>query len=267
MRKSFLIIATVVITFCLTAFGFIYHDNPEPVQRALSCNKTVENNHFENIISDHAEPEFSLDVGPRFITRITKAQLSQAKQIVDLVPEKATRGIESFWSTRIVFRTHEADAEFEKGDGNELNAAQLTLLQSADYSTNFCIEAYCKRRNPESGQLEIQCFVVYVTVIPEQEAEYESGHDSLLKFLKDNSREAIVAVPREKLEPGKVYFTVNKNGTIENVKVVSDSGFGSVDEKMVELISNMPGKWRPAQNSIGEKVDQELVLFYGGDDC
>lgn len=268
MKKSILIISAVAITFCLTAFGFIYRDNPEPVKKELSCKKaTVLDLYLDDIFSDYAEPEFALNVGPRFITRITKDKLREAKQIIDLVPSKATKGIESFWSTRIVFRTNEADAEFEKGDGNDLTDAQISLLQSAGYSTNFCIEAYCKRKNPETGKKEIQCFVVYVSVIPEQEAEYESGHESLLKYLKDNSREALADVPREKLESGKVFFTVTRNGTIDNVKVITDSGYESVDEKMVELISNVPGGWRPARNSIGEKVDQELVLFYGADDC
>jgi hypothetical protein len=33
------------------------------------------------------------------------------------------------------------------------------------------------------------------------------------------------------------------------------------------MITNMPGKWNPATNSKGEKVDQELVFFFGRQGC
>jgi hypothetical protein len=32
---------------------------------------------------------------------------------------------------------------------------------------------------------------------------------------------------------------------------------------MTELITNFPGTWEPAENSKGEKVDQELVVSFG----
>ncbi|MEL7004495.1 MAG: hypothetical protein AAFN93_17440 [Bacteroidota bacterium] len=56
---------------------------------------------------------------------------------------------------------------------------------------------------------------------------------------------------------------VTKNGTLENVRLTATSGYPSVDELMVELIDSLPAKWNPAENSEGEKVDQELVFFFG----
>ncbi|MEL7004496.1 MAG: hypothetical protein AAFN93_17445 [Bacteroidota bacterium] len=58
-------------------------------------------------------------------------------------------------------------------------------------------------------------------------------------------------------------FTVTKNGTLENVRLTATSGYPSVDELMVELIDSLPAKRNPAENSEGEKVDQELVFFFG----
>ena len=39
------------------------------------------------------------------------------------------------------------------------------------------------------------------------------------------------------------------------------------DNKMIELITKTPGLWIPAENSRGEKVDQELVLSFGMVGC
>jgi hypothetical protein len=36
---------------------------------------------------------------------------------------------------------------------------------------------------------------------------------------------------------------------------------------MIELISNSPGKWKPAENSVGEKVNQKLVFSFGMMGC
>ena len=67
----------------------------------------------------------------------------------------------------------------------------------------------------------------------------------------------------DKLQPAKLYFTVSKEGMIENVRLDRTSNFPAVDETMIELITNAPGKWIPAENSKGEKVDQELVVSFG----
>jgi hypothetical protein len=32
---------------------------------------------------------------------------------------------------------------------------------------------------------------------------------------------------------------------------------------MMELIQMTPGQWQPAENELGEKVDQELVVSFG----
>jgi hypothetical protein len=36
---------------------------------------------------------------------------------------------------------------------------------------------------------------------------------------------------------------------------------------MAELIANTSGEWIPAENAQGEKVEQELVLFFGSMGC
>ena len=110
-------------------------------------------------------------------------------------------------------------------------------------------------------------YVYYLTVIPEKEAAYASGHDALIAYLKENSKDKTAIIKEDKLQPGKVNFTITKNGTIANVKLTSTSGYTSVDKALIELITYMPEKWDPATNSKREKVDQELVFFFGLAGC
>jgi len=83
----------------------------------------------------------------------------------------------------------------------------------------------------------------------------------------ENSKEKTAIIKRDKLQPGRVSFTVTKDGAIKNVKLTSTSGYTSVDKTLVELITKMPKKWKPATNSKGDKVDQELVFFFGVAGC
>ena len=89
----------------------------------------------------------------------------------------------------------------------------------------------------------------------------------IFDYLKVNSKDKTAIIKRDKLQPGKVRFTVTKEGSISNVKMISTSGYVSVDETLVELIKTIPGKWNPATNAEGEKVDQELIFLFGLEGC
>ena len=56
-------------------------------------------------------------------------------------------------------------------------------------------------------------------------------------YLKDKSFEARANVQVDNLQPAKLYFTVTKTGTIENVKLDRSSNYLDVDKKMIELIT------------------------------
>ena len=51
------------------------------------------------------------------------------------------------------------------------------------------------------------------------------------------------------------------------VKLDGASGYLSINNRMIELINKAPGKWNPAENAKGEKVDQELAVSFGLRGC
>ena len=204
-------------------------------------------------------------VDSRFIARITKEKLNKAKSIIDILPKEGTEFMEIYENV-VVTILGEADEIKALGNDEILNDKQLNLLKSADYSTDFYITANCKRRN-ENGELYGYDLVYYMTIIPEQEAEFAGGKEALVKYLRGNSKVVTSIITKDKLKPGRFNFTVTKAGTVENVELSSTSGYSGVDEHLVELIENMPKKWQAATNEKGEKVNQELIFFFGLEGC
>ncbi|NQY28374.1 MAG: energy transducer TonB [Flavobacteriaceae bacterium] len=207
--------------------------------------------------------DFIYDVGPRF-RAIKKRDVDNAISIAAFFDEKQLQSIVSLKSVNIIIIEGKKRTDTKTtGHSNRLTAAQLKLIQSFDYSTNFLIRAEYQQINKETGELEDSYSTPHLTIIPEKQAEYINGKDTLKKFLKENSKKSRTNVDAEELKPAKLYFTITKNGSIENVKLDRSSGYPLVDEKMIELINNTSGKWKPAENYKGEKIEQELVVSFG----
>lgn len=107
----------------------------------------------------------------------------------------------------------------------------------------------------------------YLTNIPEKQAAYEGGMDALKEYLKENSKKSRAHQKMDELQPFRLLFTVTKKGTIENVRLEGTSGYIAIDNTMMFLITNAPGKWEAAENSKGEKMDQEMVVSFGLTGC
>ena len=205
-------------------------------------------------------------VDSRFLHNVTHERVQSAKTIEDLVPASSTDYVETIESIEVGILTSEGKiVETTKGD--RFNAAQIELLKSVGHSANIYVEADIKSKHAHTEQLMDNYFAYYMTVVPQKEAAYKEGYFSLINYLKENSRQETAVIDRDELKPGQVSFVVSKKGTVTDVNLDSTSGYPSVDEKLVELIKNMPGEWIPATNAQGENVEQELVFFFGMDGC
>ena len=262
MKKSILIFCIALTTMSLMAFGFINWNDPE---KDLVETSVIKVGAFDKqFINDKARPDFFYDVDSRYRGTISKEDLDKVSSMADFLPKEQIKSIVSFHSVTIIFIDDNYESIIsEAGESGVFNAAQLKLLQSAAYSTNILIRAEYQEKNEYTGQLYDNYTTPHLTVVPEKEAVYVSGKDALIEYLKENSKDQTTIVTEDKLQPGKVCFTVSRNGTISNVNLSATSGYPSVDKTMIELITHAPGKWEPAANSKGEKVDQELVFSFG----
>ncbi|MEA5100311.1 MAG: energy transducer TonB [Bacteroidales bacterium] len=96
-----------------------------------------------------------------------------------------------------------------------------------------------------------------IFTVVEDPTEFPGGKDSLNKFISDN-----IIYPQEALDKGiegKVYitFVVEKDGSINDIKIIRDIGYGCGEEAK-RIVKLMP-KWKPAKQR-GKFVRQQFVL-------
>ena len=260
MKKRILIFCGVLLAMSLTAFAFIsWNDQVETSSsKSIVSNTLVAEDLNINVFSD-----FFYNVDTRF-GAIKKSDVDKARSITDFLQKKQTQQIVSYKSVKITILEDSKQTDIsETGHSSTLTAAQIKLLNSTDYSTNILIRADYLESNKTTSTLTQSYATPHLTIVPEKQAIYTSGKDALIDYLKENSKEITIIVENDKLQPAKLYFTVTKKGHITNVKLVTTSGYPSIDKRMIELITKAPGKWEPAENTKGEKVDQELVFSFG----
>lgn len=266
MKTSIFILCTMLSSFGVAALGYLNWAKPEPAP--ISCSKTTvasESDFVSNLYVKPA-PELIYNIDSRYIANITKEKLRNATTIIDLVPVGSTEGLSDYETVQVVLIEEEGDIE-RVGTSEVLNKYQKDLLSQADYGSNFYINAYCRLKDEAYGVDRNHKLVYFISVMPEHEAEYSEGQDALINYLKSNSRKETLVINEDKLKAGKFRFTVSQSGAIKDVKMESTSGYPSVDEKLLDLLANIPGKWKAASNEKGEAIEQEFVFFFGKQGC
>lgn len=268
MKKHILIFSIILTALGLTAFGINSWDSQEPVrEKAIFDTTFVMNSVAPEKVVFNNPTNFLLDIGTRF-SPIKKEELATVKSIYDIFDAEELKGMVALKSLNIFVFKHGGFLNIsEIGYSDTLTEAQLKLIQSLDYSSNFSIRADFQKANGITGALENNYADPHLTIVPEKQVEYSYGKSVLLDYLRKNNEEAIALVQKNTLRPAKLFFTVTKKGNIENIRLDNHSGYPEIDKKMMELIFNTSGTWKPAENKHGEKVNQELVISFGAMGC
>lgn len=268
MKKNIILLGAVLVVFTLAIFGFNNRKESAEDTAEVVTNSTVSIDELKEKNNNVAlVPDFFYDLGTQF-NGITKAELSQLTSFNDLIGDEHIQRIikYSLLSVTLLEGNEQTDVKFSGLTGS-FTLEQLNLLKSLDYSDNVMVRANYTEKWPEAEKAEESYWSPYLTVVPKKQAEYIPGKEAFIQYLKTNNRMNTVYVQRSQLKSGKLFFTVTKDGIIENAEVINTSGYTEIDEKMMELINNTQGKWTPAETIDGEKVDQELVISFGGRGC
>ncbi len=264
MKKNILVLCASILILGLMAFGFVNRSTSESNNINIPANLNLASNQGPSQNMDFRYfADYIYDVGTRF-GPIKKGDLNKVTSFAELIDDDDAKRILTYKFVEVIVIENDKETNTrEAGNSGQLTSAQLKLLRTSDYSTSLKIIADVTQKNSQTGELENSYWTPHLTIVPEKQAVYVKGKDVLMEFLRENSKESWVNVVEEKLQPARLYFTVTKNGTIENVALDSSSNFPEVDQRMIELIKQIPGKWQAAENAKGEKVDQELVLSFG----
>lgn len=272
MKKSILISLAVMATLSVAALAFVNWDNQPACQEAASCNTSVScSSTLACISAQQTELDLFYDVKNRWGT-LTMEELRKAESLDDITSDRANGKVrDSFKNVWVAVLHNDQDVrDIETGaigQSEVFDGPQIELLRSLDYSTNLRFTAISQIKDPNNGVMRDDSLVCYRTVIPERQADFMGGKEALIRYLRENTRDKASLIDKDKVQPAKVFFTVSKYGTIENVKLVDKSGYKAVDKELVKVISNMPQMWTPAQNAKGENVHQEFVFFFGSMGC
>ncbi len=268
MKKNSLIFMVVIVVMSITAFTLIsFQDTEVAVKEASSHNVAKENVAFDVINDEIILPNFFLTVGTRF-NSITKSELDNTRAFKDFIGDKhANRIVEYSRLSVIILEDSEFTASRVEGTSGNFNKEQLEFISTIKPNTNILIWADYREDDPYTGKIEESHWTPYLTVVPEKQAVYEAGNDALLSYLRNNINNNIGNVDEDKLKPGILYFTISKEGLVNNLRLQNSSGYMEIDERIIELIKNTSGKWLPALNSDGQKVEQELTISFGKGGC
>lgn len=268
MKKSILFYGLAVTSMGLMAFNVsdsyntVHDSNETPVCDIISHDDQIINEIMDKVYSD-----FFYDIGSRF-SPIKKSELDETRSMVDFIAKDYEGNIVEYRSVSVIVVIDDLQTDIRaSGDNEVLTNAQLKLLQSMDYSTNFVVKADFVEKDKTTGELQNYLATPYHTVVPEKQAVYEPGTDVLLEYLRINNKENTANLDESKLQPAKLYFTVTKEGEISNIRLDRTSGFSEIDQTMIKLLTEAPGNWTPAQSSTGKNVDQELVVSFGMVGC
>ena len=115
----------------------------------------------------------------------------------------------------------------------------------------------CHAQTTQKQQTEQQQEPVYEQDKVEQKAEFTGGMMKQIEFMMQNLK-----YPKEAEKDGvsgtvRVYFIVEKDGTLTDVKV-PDSVHPALDAEGIRLVKAMP-KWTPAKVK-GKPVRSKMVL-------
>ncbi|MDH3698803.1 MAG: hypothetical protein OEQ81_09070 [Flavobacteriaceae bacterium] len=268
MKKRILLFSIFLVIVLVAAFAFNDMTKPTADQQELASTEvSVSEAQPSEKVPEKKDPVIQFDLGPRF-KGIKKSELNKATSFADFIGQKHANRIIKYKSLSVIELDDDkqTDRKITTNSG-ELTQAQREHLQAAGLSTNVLIWAEYTEKWEESGLVEDSYWTPHLTVVPEKQAVYVVGEKAFIDYLEENIPEFRNFLRKEQLQPGRIYFTVGKEGTITQVELQATSGIPEMDEKLVKLVHEAPGKWTPAENVKGEKVAQVLVVFFGSLGC
>ncbi len=151
---------------------------------------------------------------------------------------------------------------------DKLTVHQKNILNNADLGSDISVTIKYKYKNQTNdvwgSRNKIISGSTVVTIVPTIQAEFPDGWKKLSAYFSGNVFSKVSAKNiSDKVPLATIKFTVNEEGKILNTQLVRTSTDKTIDKLLVEAVNKMPN-WKPAVNSNGERVKQEISIPFGG---
>ncbi|MDB9721165.1 hypothetical protein OAA67_04730 [Winogradskyella sp.] len=268
MKKNIIILSLLLAATALVIIGFT-NTSKNKLTDTIASKTEVINPEVPMVtkVNKKTTQDLYYGIDTRFAA-IKKSDIEKSSTLYDFLNASEKEQIAIVNTVDIIVIKNNQQSNIRAyGTSDQLTDAQLKLIKSRTYFEHFIIRTEFKEKNKDTGQLESHFFGPHITVVPDKQATYINGKDALITYLKTNSAPQVDVITNNKVGAIKISFIITKDGKVFNVKHdAMTTGYKSIDEKLIQLIKNIPGEWTPAENTKGEKIEQELVFTFGPKD-
>ena len=210
---------------------------------------------------DELGPELTFEVNKVLpYIAITKAQLDEAKTLIDLDERYKATWVKEYQSVAIL-TSHNGKIKKAFSKNDVLTQEQKDNMKVADSGKDITVKVnYTPKNSLKNNEDKEMNFSFHV--FPENEAKYTEGQDALRKYLKENLINKIPDGLFTGFKLAAVTFTINEEGQVLDPQLASASEDDRIDDLLLKTIANMPC-WTPAKYATGVKVKQAFALSVG----
>lgn len=206
--------------------------------------------------------------------QLKKEKLLEAKEMTDIIPNYPKNyfgNIVNYVSVEISgICNGKILSSVSKNE--TLTTEQKNILNTADFGTDINLTIKFSYKDSANdvygtgGRIK-ELKPLAVTVMPEVEAQYPGGNNSIVTYLKENVlKQTSDTGAVKKIMDAIIDFTVDEEGKVVGAKIARSSRDSKIDELLLEATNKMP-KWSPAQNANGTKVKQVFSIPARRDGC
>ena len=205
----------------------------------------------------------NFNVSGMYKKSLPNESIHQAKLLSDINPgyPKSWLSESDYISTEMKI-TRDGESFIAKGKNENLSPHQLQILGKAGLGDDVEITVKYNKENAATKERESRTMNYVMTVMPDVEAEYVGGVDSLREYIKSNAIDKIRDLNGKEVESAVVRFTVDEKGHIVHITMNESSSDERVDAILQNALNAMP-HWKPAHTANGKKVQQDFELRVG----
>ena len=187
----------------------------------------------------------------------------QAKTISDLYPAYPASWVKSYVRVDLAVTRH-GETFHARGSNLNFNNLQSQLLNTASSGSVIQLTVTYYPNNDLPKEVKQMDFTLYV--IPDQDAMFPGGKETLEAYLKENAIDPLSKYVDAGLHQAKVRFTISSTGEVLEASLSERSPFNAVNDILLQTITSMP-RWIPACNNDGISASQDFEFIVTRDLC